>query len=263
MPDHDTHHPLAGLRTTHPRFDLIICDIDGCLSPESSSPMDLASLVRIRAHNEAALARRDRPILTLCSGRPQPFAEAIAKMLAVPVPLVCENGAYLFDLASNTYALDPSITPGHIRAVHEAESWVRGTFGKTGATIQPGKSASVTVYHPDTGYLRSIMPELRAHYEQRGWPFRVSMTVLYINCDLEHISKSTGIERLLARIDVPRDRIAGVGDTMSDTTIREHADFFACPNNADPGLKRRADYIARGDEAEGVVEILEVINASD
>src|SRR5262245_11585234 len=65
------------------RYDLVISDIDGCLQPESSGTMDLHELARVAEHNEQAAARRDRPLVTLCSGRPQPFVEALCKLLRV------------------------------------------------------------------------------------------------------------------------------------------------------------------------------------
>lgn len=240
------------------RFDLVISDIDGCLQPESSGPIHLADIVRIAEHNERAAADADRPLLTLCSGRPQPFAEALCKLLRISgVPCICENGVWLYDLASNIYEMDPAILPAHRRAVRDASAWVEAEYGPHGVTEQPGKAASVSLYHPDTGYLKSIAPRIAAEFARRAWPFRVSMTWFYINCDLAHISKGTGIDRLTARTGIARDRLAGIGDTASDMPIRERVAFFACPANAQPEIKAVADYVSPFEEARGVLDILE------
>src|SRR5438552_3567369 len=63
------------------RFDAILSDIDGCLGPESAAPMETSKLAEVEAWNRAAIATNDRPVLTLCSGRPQPYAEAMCRII--------------------------------------------------------------------------------------------------------------------------------------------------------------------------------------
>ena len=66
---------------TSAAYDLLICDIDGCLSPESSAAMDLESLKWIGDYNKQAFNKKDRPAITLCSGRPIGFVEAMCRLL--------------------------------------------------------------------------------------------------------------------------------------------------------------------------------------
>lgn len=241
------------------RFDLVICDIDGCLAPESSTLFDLPALAAVRDYARAARERGDRPALTLCSGRPQPFAEAICRLIdAMDVPSVCENGAWLYHPATNRYELDPAITDAHLAAVADASAWSRQTWGPRGVTLQPGKAASVTLYHPDAGFLRdTVFPAVRDEFDRRAWPFRVTMTWFYINCDLTHVSKGSGIDRLLRAHPVPRARLAGIGDTPGDRCIADRVGFFACPANAQAAIKEHAHYIAPRPEAHGVLDILD------
>ncbi len=249
-------------RTTHPRFDAIICDIDGCLSPETSEPFDVESLAAIAEHNRRAVRDRDRPVLTLCSGRPQPFAEGMARLLQNSVlPIIAENGVWMWDPATNEFLMDPAITREHRAAVREAGAWLEEEFGPRGVSQQPGKSASVSLYHPDTEYLKSIGPRVTEEFARRGWPMRVSMTWFYINCDLKHVNKGTGIARLMERTGLKKERLAGIGDTVGDELIRERVAWFACPANAAPEISKRADFVGQLPEARGVVEILERIGA--
>jgi hydroxymethylpyrimidine pyrophosphatase-like HAD family hydrolase len=267
----DDKSPLrsAGMTppTTSRRYDVVFCDIDGCLAPESTGPMDVPSLAVIAEHNRLAQERRDRPVVTLCSGRPQPFAEAMGKIIGnTSIPLVAENGVWVYDPASNDYLMDPAITREHRAAIRDASAWLESEFGPQGVSQQPGKSASISLYHADTDYLKSIGPRVREEFAARAWPLRVSMTWLYINCDLTHVSKGTGLDRVLtmlgglpARLGRPveRARLAGIGDTPSDLAIRERVAWFGCPGNADAQLKPRADVVATGHEAAGVVELLD------
>ena len=239
------------------RYDAVVCDIDGCLSPEHSGPMDAARLAALAEHNTRAQRDGDRPVLTLCSGRPQPFAEAMARLLAVQsLPLVAENGVWLYHPADNRYDMDPRIGPDHLAAVRDLESWVRADLGPLGVTIQPGKAASASLFHPDTVRLRGLEPRVREECRRRAWPIRVSMTWFYINCDLAHVSKATGLDRLFAAAGLDRARTAGIGDTPGDEAIADRVAFFACPANADDRLKPRAACVSPFAETEGVLDIV-------
>lgn len=239
-------------------YDLVICDIDGCLVSELQKPFDLASLSAIRRHNELAMERGDRPLVTVCSGRPQPFAESICRLIGnLHMPGVCENGVWVYHPGTNEYVMDPAITPAHLEAVRELSRWARLEWGARGVTEQPGKAASVTLYHPDTALLTSqVQPAVRAQCEAMCWPFRVSMTWHYINCDLQHVSKGSGLDRMLAGLGIPKPRLAGIGDTTGDLCIAQRVAHFACPANAAPAIKEHAHMVAGKSEAEGVVEIL-------
>jgi hydroxymethylpyrimidine pyrophosphatase-like HAD family hydrolase len=81
--------------------------------------------------------------------------------------------------------------------------------------------------------------------------------VAWVNCDLAHVSKATGLARFKARTGLVAERLAGIGDTTGDMAIREHVAFFACPANAQPELKRHADYVSPFAEVAGVLDILE------
>jgi hydroxymethylpyrimidine pyrophosphatase-like HAD family hydrolase len=85
------------------------------------------------------------------------------------------------------------------------------------------------------------------------------MTWAYINCDLQHISKKTGIQRLFDRTGLTPTDAIGIGDTMSDQAIAEQVSFFACPGNAADSLKELADYVSPETETLGVLDILNYI----
>ncbi|MEX2218545.1 MAG: HAD hydrolase family protein [Phycisphaerales bacterium] len=240
------------------RFDAVISDIDGCLSPEASEPFDTPALAQLAEHNRLAYERGDRPVVTLCSGRPEPFVEAMCRLLGNrSLPAVAENGVWLFHPAANGWDRDPAIRPEHLRAVQDAAAWVETELGPLGVVMQPGKAASLSLWHPDAAYLRSLEGRVREAFGREGWPLRVSMTWFYINCDLEFVSKATGVRRLVEAAGLSRERLAGIGDTPSDEAIAAGVSWFACPANADERLKARADYVSPRREVEGVLDILE------
>lgn len=239
------------------RFDAIICDIDGCLGPESHHPLDAAALARIADHNLAACQRRDRPVVALASGRPFPFVECLCRLTAnTLVPCVAENGVWLYDPRDGAFVIDPAITPSDTTAVRALIAWMEKDLFPKGVVMQPGKAASASIYHDDTAYLMSLIPVLQDRCRREGWSIRVSHTVKWINLDLAHVSKATGIARLIDRTGLTRERLAGIGDSLSDLAIAERVSYFAVPRNADERLKPHAQYVSPHDEIEGVLEIL-------
>jgi hydroxymethylpyrimidine pyrophosphatase-like HAD family hydrolase len=239
---------------------IIICDIDGCLSPEDPVPMDAHRLLQVAEYNLGVKERGEGPWLTLCSGRPLAFVEALCRYLQNDLlPCLGENGVWLYDPAENEYVMDPAITDEHLEIVVEAARWAKRVYGHKGVSQQPGKNASVTLHHPDVAYLKGVCNEVQQAFDSRSWPFRVTMTWSYINCDLTHISKSTGIQRLFDRTGLQPDDAIGIGDTMSDRAIAEQVSYFACPQNAAEPLKGLSHFVAPGSETQGVLDILEHI----
>ena len=243
---------LAGAKLP---FDAIICDIDGCLGPESHAPLDAPALARIAASNARA-PRESRPVLTLCSGRPQPYAEALARLLAIRVPIICEMGVWLYDPRDNRFSIDPAISPDHLAMVRFAQAYIEREIVPLGVVIQPGKTASISLWHQDTPTLLALKPILVQRFAKEGWALRVSNTVAWINCDLAHVSKGTGIDRFVDMMGYSRSRLVGIGDTLGDLAILERVSVFACPANADPDLKQRANYASMSKEVEGVLDVL-------
>ncbi len=243
-------------RTTG-NYDLVICDIDGCLSPESHAPINIAGLSKLAEHNVLAMKDRDRPVVTLCSGRPIGFVECLCRLIHnTLIPCIGENGVWLWRPEDNSFECDPAITDEHLEIVHEARKLLRSLYQATGVIQQPGKSASVALYHPDTAYLRSIVPTIAEEFQKRNWPIRVSMTWFYINCDLDHVSKATAIDRLTTETGMNPERIAGIGDTMGDRFIAERVSWFGCPANAEAEIAKAAAYVSPHKEVEGVLDIL-------
>ncbi len=248
-----TRH-FSPLRT----FDAVVCDIDGCLGPETSAPMDSHRLSLIAAHNRRAHSARDVPPVTLCSGRPQPFAEAISRVIAnESLPIICEMGVWLYDPSVGSYSRDPAITPAHLAALAAATAWIDDNLFPKGVVIQPGKTASIALCHPDTNFIMGLKPTLVELFKTRNWPFRVSSTINWVNCDLAFVSKATGIQRFINATGIPSSRIAGIGDTIGDLAIAKCVAFFACPANAEPALKPHAAYLSPHAEIEGVLDILQ------
>ena len=241
-------------------IDLVICDVDGCLAAEHGGNFDLPKLRLLADYNRRALAAGDLPPLTVCTGRPQPFAEAMCRLLGNDaVPCIAEMGVWLYHPGTNHYEMDPAILPVHLDAIHAAARRLDEEFRSRGVTHQPGKAAAVTLFHPEPDVLKQIVPRVREIIAENDWPLRTSMTWNYINCDLLHVSKGSGLRRFFEQSDFDPLRTAGIGDTTSDLAMAELLGWFASPANASPGIRDHAQYISPHAEVAGVIDIVEEI----
>lgn len=240
-------------------YDVVFCDVDGCLMPEVNHSADLPALVQLAEFNRRAQSDRDRPVIIPCTGRPQPYAEAVCRTLGCPL-CICENGAWIYNFHAHRWTLEPNVTPADLAAVRTLEHWVENELAPEGCFLQLGKYASATVFHDDVAWLaRDVVPRIHSLIAHNRWPMRVSMTWTCINVDLDHVSKGVAIDRVVKAQGLSRDRLAGIGDTAGDIKIRERVAWFGCPANADEAIRPHADLIASQPLARGVLEVLAAI----
>jgi len=222
--------------------------------------LNLDRLSVIAEYNARAKADQDRPLVTVCTGRPLPFAECMCRAIANDVlACVCENGAWVYDPAVNGYHLAPTISDEHVDAAAAFRRWCLAAYGPDGVSSQPGKNASVSLYHRDPDYLETIKPALVDACQKNQWPFRISSTWNYINCDLAHVSKATGIAQFLKRTHLDPQRLAGIGDTKGDIAIAQTVKWFGVPANRDPTIDHYAAHVSKLDQIDAVVEMLELL----
>lgn len=244
------------------RFDAVFCDVDGCLLPETTEPADLIALGAVAEHNARAVRDRDRPVVVPCTGRPQPFCEAVCKMLGRldGLPAICEHGGWRYYFEEHRWEIEPDITAPDREAIRAAERWVEGDLGTLGCFLELGKHTGLTIIHPDAGHLhRELLPMIRRTVEERAWPFQVATTWTCVNLTLAHVSKGLAIRRTIDEFGLDRSRCAGIGDTMGDLAIRREVAWFGCPANALDELKPHADAVSNSPLARGVVELLAIL----
>ena len=75
---------------------LIVLDCDGVLSKGEAQPFDPALLARLARLNRRAGAGESVPAVTLNTGRPSPYVEAVMQAIDGWQPALYENGAGLY-----------------------------------------------------------------------------------------------------------------------------------------------------------------------
>ncbi len=238
---------------------LIISDIDGCISPEESRAWDgplfdrFAEACRAASAGTSALAP-----MTLCTGRPQPYVEALMKVLDVRYPAICEAGAVFYSLKDNRSYYAPSVTPSMIRGLHRVREYIDAEIlpAVPGLVYQFGKEAQMSLFSERPECFKDITPRILAYAATiPDLELTITPTHYYLNIDLKGVTKGAAVTGLIEQLGMHRETVAGIGDTLGDLSIREAVGFFACPANAVPGLKAVADYVSPYSDVRGMLDI--------
>lgn len=237
----------------------IITDIDGCLSPEESVPWDLDLFWKLaRLSQDASAGKGPIAPLTLCTGRPQPYAEVLTKILDIRVPVICENGAVLYALEDNVSRYGPGVTEEKILGLRGIRAFIETEILPlySDVVVQFGKEAQISVYCARPEVFPAIERLIEEFSRKNGPELVISPTHYYLNISLAGINKGKTLELLLDQLGTSRSEAAGIGDTVGDLPLREAVGFFACPSNSHPSLKEKADYVSPYPTTRGILDIL-------
>lgn len=239
----------------------IIADIDGCISPEESVAWDaelfgrFARLVRQASAGEGRLAP-----MTLCTGRPQPYVEALMKLLDIRAPAICENGAVLYTLHDNWARYGPGVTEEKVLGLRRVRAFVETELlpGHDELVLQFGKEAQMSVFSKRPEALQPLKPAIEDFVAREGGPeLVINLSHYYLNISLAGVNKGNALAHLLEELGVDRAHTAGIGDTVGDLPLRDAVGFFACPANSQPEIKDVADYVSPHETLEGMLDILQ------
>lgn len=241
-------------------FKWIIADVDGCISPEESVPWDLDGFMEFaRICRDAAEGNGKSPRITLCTGRPQPYVEALAKMLDIRAPMICESGAVIYSLHNNYSCYGPGVTAPGIEGLRAVRGFIETEILSRypDVLMQFGKEAQISVFSERPHLFEDIAPLIEAFVRSRGGPdLIISPSHLYLNISLKGVDKGASLDLLMSELGVGRKETAGIGDTVGDLPMRDRVAFFACPSNATPEVKAAADYVSPYANLQGMLDIM-------
>ncbi|MCX5770764.1 MAG: HAD hydrolase family protein [Candidatus Hydrogenedentes bacterium] len=238
----------------------IIADIDGCITPEESVPWDLDLFWKLaRISRDASEGRGRNAPLTLCTGRPQPYVEVLAKLLDIRAPIICESGAVLYTMHDNRSRYGPGVTNEKMMGLRAVRAFLEAEILPyyPDVVYQFGKEAHMSVFSQKPQLFNEIVPRIKQFVERRGGPdIDISPSHYYLNISLRGVDKGRTLHALCGELGVEKKDVAGIGDTEGDLPLRDAVAFFACPSNAKTPIKEAADYVSPFPTLEGVLDIL-------
>ncbi|MEM6988413.1 MAG: HAD family hydrolase, partial [Pseudomonadota bacterium] len=234
---------------------------DGCLSIGKGQPFDIPLITALREKNSQLASQGIG--LTLCTGRPQPYAEAVAQLLAIDLPIVCEGGAMLYEPSTDTYRpLADSIS---LRGIADIKAAISASDILTDTLyFEVGNDCSICLTGPDIAekdhaIIRDKMDSLMARFAD--FPVSWSHSTTSVDITPHGISKGTGVRTLSAELGVDLAQTASIGDSNGDVGMFKVAARGYCPSNASDELKSLAVYVSAHAYMAGTLDILHRIEA--
>lgn len=241
---------------------LFVTDLDGCLSHPFQPPAWEALLALMRLHAERA---RDPaiPPLTLCTGRPLAYAEAVAQWLGVTTPILFESGSGMYDPVANRVSWAPGICARTEATLARLRRRIHGELVALhpGAVAEFAKQKDVGVMHPDARVIAALLAQVTDIVREDGDDtVEIHHTAVSVSVIPRAANKGAGLSWLAEHLGLPLGALAYVGDSNGDLSALQRAGMAFAPANAVPEVKAVAQVTA-GEATAGVLEAYQAVIA--
>jgi hydroxymethylpyrimidine pyrophosphatase-like HAD family hydrolase len=241
---------------------LFVTDLDGCLSHPFQPPAweALLALVRLQAEHP-----RDPtiPPLTLCTGRPLAYAEAVAQWLGVTRPIVFESGSGMYDPVANRVSWSPAIDARTEATLARLRQRIHGELvGRFPGTVaELGKQKDVGLIHPDARVIASLVAAVTEIVREDGDDaVEIHHTSISVSAIPRAANKGAGLAWLADCLGLPLAALAYIGDSGGDIPALRRAGMAFAPANAADEVKALAT-VTRGEATAGVLEAYQAVIA--
>ncbi|HET8864377.1 MAG TPA: HAD family hydrolase [Gracilimonas sp.] len=240
---------------------LFITDLDGCVTHPFLSP-DWKAVTRIKELSRLSKEDKNIPALTICSGRPFPYVEAIGQWLDVDLPMLFESGGGIYDIKTNEITWNPHFDNEAKQAVAEIKEWLEGTLIKNYKGTYPefAKYTDAGLVNPDTSKITLMHQEVLNHVGDKYPMFEVHATDVSVNIILKKANKGEGIRFLSEKLEIDLNEIAYIGDSSGDIPGLSIVGKSFAPINAKSFIRDKVDTVTR-EATEGVLEVYEQLIA--
>lgn len=222
---------------------LFITDLDGCVSFPHQTP-DWEVLTKIRTLIEKSKTNKNIPPITICSGRPLPYVEAISQLLGMEQPMIFESGAGIYNMQTNEIFWSPDFTDELEKELHQIKKHFHTNYiEKIPGTISEfTKRMDAGLINPNTELILEMNSEIVPYIEENHPNFEVHHTEVSINVIYKKANKGHGIRRLADMLNLKLEEIAYIGDTGGDISALKIVGKSFAPANAIQAVKDIVDH---------------------
>lgn len=237
---------------------LVVLDIDGCLTAGEAKPWNFSLMEFIAQLNQRARVDSNQFAVTLCTGRPEPYVEAIMQAIDGHMPAIYENGGGLYFPSPYHFAENPAITRAMRATLREIRAVLQQTIIEKGiAQIQPGKEVSITLYPSQSEVTLTQLAERVQHtLAGRLAGYTVHASVSCVEVLPQSIDKGAGVEWLARETGIPLAQMGGIGDAPSDLSYLKKVGHAATTANARAEVKAAVQYASPFVDSFGTLDIL-------
>lgn len=222
---------------------LFITDIDGCISTPFVTP-DWETVTAIRELNQKSAHQPSIPPLSICSGRPFAYVEAVAQWLDISRPVVFES-AGVFHPSEYRISINPVFDKEAGRKIEELKSWLKKEIipNEEGMAAEFSKQMDAGLVHPERDVIQGVYPKIKAHVAANYQDFEVHYTDVSINIVAKANNKKRGIQDLCDLLDIDVSEAAYIGDSSGDIPGLQLVGQPFAPLNASDEVKEVARHV--------------------
>ena len=230
---------------------ILAIDIDGCLVPVQHAPYELEAVAAIARLQRESRADPTIPELTILSGRPHAYVDAVMQVLDIRAPASFENGAGIAYRDPYTFRLAPEAEARQ----GELAELARELAGREDVIVQPGKIASLSVFaYPTGGDVERVRVLVEDLVASKGLDLEVEPSQDCINVLVPGVDKDFGLTSLSRELGVGVDQIAGIGDSFGDAAWLERCAVSCAPANAHASVKEVATFRSGSEDVTALLE---------
>lgn len=237
---------------------LIVLDADGVLSKGETQPFDLGLFERLAGLNRRARQGEPVPAVTLNTGRPSPYVEAVMQAIDGWQPALYESGGGLYFPQTYQFQTTPLIGPEQRATLQAVINRLDQTVVQNGrAYWQPGKTICYSLFARPPLTIADLAAEVEPIVAEVSDQFSVTSAVLALNIHPADINKGTGLQWLAQVTGIDPAEMGGVGDSRGDIDFLQLVGHSAAPANAIPDVKAVVNYVSPQAYAAGLHDILD------
>ena len=236
------------------KIKYFLVDLDGCVTDPFSSP-DWSLISQLRALSDRSHTDSNVPKLSICTGRPAPYTEAVGQWLNVQVPVLFESGAGMLDLTGQQVTWNPLLPANALHISAQVKDYIL-QLKQQFPELQPESSKQIDAGFVCADYQRmQQLAVIFSEYVKQHFPmFELHATDISISAIWPCANKGSGLEWFCQVMDIPTSSVAFIGDTSGAIPAIERAGISFAPQNADSNNKLRADFVTQTNSTGGVVE---------
>lgn len=233
---------------------LFITDLDGCVADPFFTP-DWEAFSEIRRLNLESSKDESIPPLSICTGRPMPYAEAMAQVLGIRLPFIFESGGGMYDVVDNEITWSSLLNEETRKQIQEIKSWSLDHLVKPnpGGIPEFAKATDIGIIHQDTPTIDQIHNKSVEYISHNHSNFEVHKTEVSVNIILKKANKGEGIKMLSKKLGYALNEIAYIGDSSGDIPGLKIVGMPFAPKNAIQETKAVAEVTSQN-STQGVLE---------
>lgn len=233
---------------------LFITDLDGCISMPFIPPKwDVIS--ELKELNQKSKSDPTIPPMTICTGRPMPYAEAVYQWMGMYKPFLFESGGGVYDMNENKLHWHPTFDEQRERELFELKAFLKENFIEKYPNTIPefAKFTDSGIINQTPKVIHEMYPQIKKYVEDNYPNFEAHYTDVSINVISKSTNKGEGIRFLCELLDIDLSEVAFIGDTGGDRPGLEIVGMPFAPSNGKDTVKEVSD-VMDGEDAIAVLQ---------